>query len=157
MGRRSRRRDPVPHEPAHREPVRAEVPSTPRPKARREEAPEAPWHPFPLVELAILSGLILIVAAFFVGGDARPVLLLGGVALVSIASLELAIREHFAGYRSHSTLLAAVTGLGLVAPLWWTPLRQEILIVVFFLIAALAFRGLRTTFARRAGGLSWRA
>ena len=135
----------------------AEPPRTPRTKARREEAPQAPWHPFPLVELAILCGLVLIVAAIVVDGDARPVLLLGGIALVSIASLELAIREHFAGYKSHSTLLAALTGLGVAAPLWWTPLRQELLIAVFVVVAVLAFRGLRATFARRSGGLTWRA
>ena len=153
MGRRSRSRDPVAPEPL---PARA-APSTPRPKARREDAPQAPWHPFPLVELAILCGLVLVVAAFVLGGDARPVLLLGGLLLVSVASLELAIREHFAGYKSHSTLLAAVTGLGFAAPLWWTPLRQEVLIGVFVIVAVVAFRALRATFARRSGGLSWRA
>ena len=153
MGRRSRRREDVVPEPLPARPA----PSTPRPKARREDAPQAPWHPFPLVELAIFCGLALVIAAFVIGGDARPVLLLGGLLLVSVASLELAIREHFAGYKSHSTLLAAVTGLGVAAPLWWTPLRQEVLIAVFVIVAVVAFRALRTTFARRSGGLSWRA
>lgn len=132
-------------------------PRTPRVKARRDEAPQAPWHPFPLVELAIFAGLVLVVAGLALGGDARPVLLLGGVLLVSVASLELAIREHFAGYRSHSLLLASVTGLGVAAPLWWTPLPQEGLIAVFVVVAAFAFRALRSTFARKAGGLTWRA
>ena len=31
-----------------------------------------------------------------------------GVALASLAGLELSIREHLAGYRSHSTVLAGV-------------------------------------------------
>ena len=161
MGRRSRNRETPVRSPAPA-PTQgsggaAQAPRTPRPKASREEAPQAPWHPFPLVELAVFCGLVLIVAAIVVGGDARPVLLLGGIALVSIASLELAVREHFAGYRSHSTLLAAITGLGLTAPLWWTPLRQEFLIAIFVIVSVVAFRGLRSTFARRAGGLTWRA
>jgi hypothetical protein len=167
MGRRSRKRVAAPRDagsshgvaPPRRDgPARPpEPPRAPRLKARREEAPKAPWHPFPLVELAILAGLVLIVAAFVAGGDSRPVLLLGGLALVSVAALELAIREHFAGYRSHTTLLAAVAGLGAAAPLWWTPLRQELLIAVFVLVAVVAWRALRSTFARRSGGLSWRA
>jgi hypothetical protein len=158
MGRRSRRRDSAPGPVPSRVRTAAPAPpSTPRPKARREDAPQAPWHPFPLVELAIFCGLVLIVVAFAVGGDPRPVLLLGGIALISIASLELAIREHFAGYKSHTTLLAAVTGLGVAAPLWWTPLPQPGLIAVFLIVAVIAFRALRATFTRRSGGLTWRA
>lgn len=152
MGRRSRQRTPL------AAPARPpEPPSTPRPSARREDAPKAPWHPFPLVELAVFAGLVLLVSGFLIGGDARPVLIFGGLALVSVASLELAIREHFAGYRSHSALLAAVAGFGVAIPLWWTPLPQEGLVVVFVLVAAAAFRSLRSAFAQRAGGLTWRA
>lgn len=159
MGRRSRPRAVDAQVAPRRDgPARApEPPRTPRLKARSDEAPKAPWHPFPLVELAVLAGIVLIVAGVFVGGDARPILLLGGLAIVSIASLELAIREHFAGYRSHSALLASVTGLGLAAPLWWTPLPQWVLIAVFAVVAVVAFGLLRSTFARRSGGLPWRA
>ena len=121
------------------------------------EAPKAPWHPFPLVELAVLAGIVLLVSGFVIGGDARPVLIFGGLVLVSVAALELAIREHFAGYRSHSALLAAIAGFGVVVPLWWTPLPQEALLVIFVLVAVLAFRALRAAFARRSGGLTWRA
>jgi hypothetical protein len=121
------------------------------------EAPKAPWHPFPLVELAVLAGIVLLVSGFLVGGDARPVLIFGGLVLVSVAALELAVREHFAGYRSHSALLAAIAGFGVVVPLWWTPLPQEALLVTFVLVAVLAFRALRGAFARRSGGLTWRA
>ena len=34
-------------------------------------------------------------------------MLIAGLVLGSLAGLELAAREHFAGYRSHSSLLAA--------------------------------------------------
>jgi len=135
----------------------AAPPSTPRPRARLEEAPKAPWHPFPLVELAVLAGLVLIVVAIVAGGDSRPILLFGGLALVSVAALELAIREHFAGYRSHSALLASLLALGVAIPLWYTPVPQEVILVAALLAGAAAFRALRGAFARKAGGLKWRA
>lgn len=157
MGRRSRQR---PHA-AVRTPTSAHepppVPRTPRMSSRGEEAPPAPWHPFPLVEIAVFAGIVLLVSGFVIGGDARPVLIFGGLALVSVAALELAIREHFAGYRSHSGLLAAVTGFGVAVPLWWTPVPQEAILVAFVLVGGAAFRALRTAFARRSGGLAWRA
>ena len=155
MGRRSRNRDaPPPVVPASSGPA---PPRTPRVKAPREEAPQAPWHPLPLTETAIFVGLVLVVVAVVAGGDARPVLLFGGLIIIAVAALEQAIREHFAGYRSHSLLLAAVAGLGAAAPLWFAPLRQEILIAVFVLVAAFSFRALRGVFVSKSGGLSWRA
>jgi hypothetical protein len=161
MGRRSRQR--VTAEPpagAGGAPVRPEAPPqprTPRLRAPIEEAPPAPWHPFPLVELAIFAGIVLIVAGVVSGGNARPILLFGGLVLISIAALELTIREHFSGYRSHSALLAAVVGIGAAVPLWWTPLPQPALIVVAVAVWAVAFRSLRSLFVRRSGGLAWRA
>jgi hypothetical protein len=161
MGRRSRKRTLADAPPARetprpeRDPVPA--PSTPRLRARLEDAPKAPWHPFPLVELAVLAGMALVVAGIVVGGDARPILLFGGLALVSVAALELAIREHFAGYRSHSALLAAVFALGVAVPLWYTPAPQEVIVIAALLAGAAAFRSLRGVFERKSGGLTWRA
>jgi hypothetical protein len=157
MGRRSRKRTVA--EPAAAQPRREPAPPTTplRPRARLEEAPKAPWHPFPLVELAIFTGLVLVVAAIVVGGDARPVLLFGGLAVVSVAALELSIREHFAGYRSHTALLSALSALGVAVPLWYTPLPQEAILVVAVLVGAGAFRALRGAFAKKTGGLPWRA
>ncbi len=149
MGRRSRRR------------VDAPAPS-PTPRAasarRADELPRAPWHPVPLVELCVLAGLVLVVLGFldFETASGRA-MLVAGMALGSLGGLDTVVREHFAGYKSHSMLLAAVTGLGAAAPLWWTPLDQLWLIGVFVVVAAFAFRLLRSTFARRSGGLPWRA
>ena len=160
MGRRSRKRvdaataGPRVEASSTPEPPRA---ATPRPHARLDEAPKAPWHPFPLVELAILAGLILVVAGFTLGGDGRPVLIFGGLGLVSVAALELSIREHFAGYRSHSALLAGLVAVAAGLVLWWTPVPQEVIVVVSLLGGVLAFRSLRTLFASKAGGLKWRA
>src|SRR5438270_10695449 len=114
MGKRSRKR-PAPPPAERREPPAAAAPRTPPPMSRRarlEEAPKPPWHPFPLVELCILGGLVLMVAGFLKGGNRGGLFAVCGIALVGVASLELTIREHFAGYRSHSSLLAAALGVG---------------------------------------------
>ena len=77
--------------------------------------PPAPWGNFPLTQLAVLAGLILIGIGLFTGD---PALLLGGLLLGSLGGLELSLREHFAGFRSHTTLLAGV-GAVAVALLTW--------------------------------------
>ncbi len=71
------------------------------------ERPRAPWHPFPLAELSILVGLIA-VAIGAARGEAGKTLLLVGVLVVVLGTLDTTIREHLSGYRSHAGLLAAV-------------------------------------------------
>ena len=94
------------------------------------QAPSAPWSPFPLTELVVLLSLALIVAGVLTDGGRRGALLGCGFALVSLAGLELAVREHFAGYRSHSTLLAAACAIVVDVPLFlWTGLPQVALLV----------------------------
>src|SRR3954464_8436050 len=115
MGRRSRKRPAPPPGERREPPPAAAAPRTPPApmsrRARLEEAPKPPWHPFPLVELCILGGLVLMVVGFVKGGNRGGLFAVCGVALVGVASLELAVREHFAGYRSHSSLLAAAGGV----------------------------------------------
>jgi predicted PurR-regulated permease PerM len=85
------------------------------------------------------------------------VLVTGGVALVGIAALELSIREHFSGYRSHSGLLAAVVAVGLMAGLALAGLPQVAAIAVGVVAGVLSFVALRRTFQSKSGGLAWRA
>ena len=56
----------------------------------------------------------MLVAAIFVESR-RPILVVMGLALGSLAGLELSIREHFGGFRSHTTLLAGMAGVGTLA------------------------------------------
>src|SRR5512133_369401 len=102
--KRRKRRAPMP------QPVAAKPPPAPEPGARRtarDERPPAPWGPFPLTEIAILVGLIMLIAGFASGGSFSGTLMIAvGIALAALGGLELAIREHFAGYRSHTALLA---------------------------------------------------
>src|SRR3954471_24218044 len=117
MGKRSRKRSLPPA--AEREPaaepappvVDRAPPTAPTRRARLDEAPKAPWSPFPLVELCILLGMVLVVWGVVGGGDRRGTLLGCGFALVCLASLELSIREHFAGFRSHTLLLAGAAAI----------------------------------------------
>ena len=137
------------------------IPAPPPPpdrRARKLSAPPAPWAPFPLVELAILAGMVLIVTGFVLGGDRAGSLLVAGFALVSIAALELSVREHRAGYRSHSTLLAGAAAVVLIIPIFFlTAVPYEVLLILGVVFFAAAFQGLRAVFARRSGGLGFRA
>ena len=93
-----------------------------KPRARAQiddQRPPAPWGSFPLVELVVLVGLVMIAIGFFTEGNRGTVLLVTGIALGSLAGLELSVREHFAGYRSHTTLLAAVLGVAVMLGLYY--------------------------------------
>lgn len=164
MGKRSRRQMPRPAaEPPAPEGSRAQQRKA-RLKARADAAsrhaekqikqrPSAPWDPFPLMELAVLVGLILLIAGAIVGDQTGRGLMASGVVLACIGGLDTALREHFGGYRSHAGLLAGI--LGLIALIISTtvatigiPIRAAIAIGVF----ALAFPALRRGFIRRSGG-----
>jgi hypothetical protein len=126
------------------------------------DAPKAPWSPFPLVELCILAGLVMIAIGALGGGSRRGVLLAGGFTLISLASLELSLREHFAGYRSHSALLAGACALLVAVGLaffsqYVATLPQIALVVAMVVTFGVAFWRLRSTFVRRTGGLGFRA
>jgi hypothetical protein len=70
------------------------------------ERPEAPWHPWPLSELLILVGAIgtVLVLRGGVAGD-EPALF-ASLAAVGLGTFEVTLREHRAGYRSHTLLLS---------------------------------------------------
>ena len=110
------------------------------------------------MELCILAGIVLIAVGFFSEGARARVTLGCGLALVALSSLELSIREHFAGYRSHSALLAGAAAVAADAPLFFfTDLPQPILLGVGVAVFAGSWGLLREAFRRRTGGLSFRA
>jgi len=143
--------------PAAPPPQPRRAPAPPTRRARLQDAPKAPWSPFPLVELTILLGIVLIVLGFVGVGDRRTLLLVCGFALVTLAGLELSLREHFAGYRSHSTLLAGAAAVIVDVPLFFlTSLPQEVLLGVGVVVFGGAFWALRAAFRRRTGGIGFR-
>src|SRR5215212_6832903 len=111
MGRRSRKRGGA------AEIAPAPTAATPRRPAPAER-PRAPWHPFPLVELSVLIGLVLLVWGLVRGGEDGAVMLVAGMALASLAGLETALREHFTGHASHALLIAAVPAVLVAGAIW---------------------------------------
>jgi hypothetical protein len=137
MGRRTRKRSAATVRP------RA-APVRPVPAKTAKAAPVPPWAPFPLIELAILIALVLIVAGFLTHGSRGPVLLGCGLGLASLATLELTIREHFAGYRSHASLLAGAGAVGVAALLYaFTRLPQPLPLAIAAAVYGTLFQLLR--------------
>ncbi|HEX8742596.1 MAG TPA: hypothetical protein VF712_05645 [Thermoleophilaceae bacterium] len=125
-----------------------------------DERPPAPWGSFPLVEIAVLLAIVLFVAGLVVGGADGRILLTGALALGSLAGLELSIREHFAGYRSHTTLLAAASAFAAMAATFFAAGRGDLARALLLPVAGVVFMStwwvLRETFKRRSGGLGFR-
>jgi hypothetical protein len=148
MGRRSRART------RSRPPDRA---SAPRPAPLTDERPKAPWHPVPLVELSVLVGLVLIVIGFFgLDSDRGRLLLVFGMVLASLGGLDTTLREHFTGFRSHSTVLAALPAVAVAGALFFGRVPWLVVPVAFALTFAGAFMLARRAFRRRSGGASFR-
>ena len=127
------------------------------PRPPREERPPAPWGTFPLSELLILIGIALIVWGVLTGRDGQE-RFLAGLAVASLGGAELALREHLAGYRSHTTLLAGVAAFIAVTAvaLGLGPVRVWLLLVLGAAVFGGTFWVMRELFKRRSGGLGFR-
>jgi len=101
----------------------------------------------------VLCGLILLIAGFVVGGLQGTTMIGVGLALGALAGLEVSLREHFAGYRSHTILLAGAVGVGvlvalaLLVPSLWFPIALAVAAAVF----AITAWALARAFRRRSG------
>ncbi len=126
------------------------------PRRRRNERPQAPWGRFPLVELSVLLALVIGVAGFVTGGERGGIMLATAAALGSLAGLELAIREHVAGYRSHTTVLAAAPAVLAMGVLFFSGAPQVAMLGAGVGVFAAAFWALRELFKRRSGGYGFR-
>jgi hypothetical protein len=173
MGRRSRKRaatapagSRAERDAARQERARAVRTGRAAPARRRsrpgrpgsEERPPAPWGDFPLVEIVVLLGIVLMVWGLVTwkgGGELRFGV---GIGLASLGGLELSVREHLAGFRSHTTLLSGVVAFLTVTVIILAAGRTP----VWLLLAAAglafggSFFGLRGLFKRRSGGLGFR-
>jgi hypothetical protein len=124
-----------------------------RPKAN--ERPPAPWGSFPLAELTVLAGIVALVVGI---ASKDPTAIGIGIVLAGLGGLEVSAREHFAGYRSHTTLLAG-TGFVLVTGLlfYLAGLVLAVCLAAGAVTFAASFYALRRAFQKASGGLSFKA
>jgi hypothetical protein len=119
------------------------------------ERPPPPWHPLPLSELLILLGAIGVVVGLSSNGLAHggpP--LFAGLGAVILGTLEVTLREHLGGYRSHTLLLALLPVIVfhsavviVVAALASVPAALNVgLLVIDAALFALLFKVLRVRF-----------
>lgn len=81
-----------------------------------------------------------------------------GAVLAALGGLEISVREHLAGYRSHSTLLAGVAFILVTGTLLYAAgLTPVIALAAGAAAFAAAFLVLRRAFRKASGGLSFRA
>lgn len=117
------------------------------------DRPQGIFGELPISELAILVGIIGLIVGWLERNNAA---LVAGAAACGVGVLEVTAREHFAGFRSHTTLLAAVPALvtvTLVAVLAGVP-RDRVLVLlpgvpVFLLCAAFLRRSFEVARHRR--------
>ena len=159
MGRRSRKRGESTR--AERDAARREraAAAQPRPRPRRPtgERPPAPWGSFPLSELIVLLGIVLILWGA-VRGSGGEEMIAAGLVIASLGGGELALREHMGGYRSHSSLLAGVAAFVAVTvvALGLGPVKIWVLLVLGAAVFGATFYAMRELFKRRSGGLGFR-
>src|SRR4051812_8619786 len=161
MGKRSRKQRSEGTTREERDARRAAAAAAPARRVTRE-APPAPWGSFPLTELVILLALVFgVIGLIRFDHHSGKVMVAAAMCLGSLGGLEVAIREHFAGYRSHTTLLAAGCGVGSMILISVIAGKAGVGILalvvgVGVLVFVLAFYGLRQAFIRRSGGLGFR-
>jgi len=164
MGRRSRKRGESTR--AERDAARLErarrqeLGSTPPPRPGRpslHERPTAPWGSFPLSELVIFLGIVLILVGAVQGTDGTR-FIVSGLVIAGLGGGELALREHMAGYRSHSSLLAGVAAFVVVTAvaLGLGPVQLWVLVLLGIAVFAATFYAMRELFKRRSGGVGFR-
>src|SRR5215211_6190893 len=169
MGRRSRKRGEstrAERDAARSERARQRAEASGRPASARkprpgrpslDERPGAPWGSFPLSELVIFLGIVLIIWGALKGSDGER-FIFAGLVIASLGGGELALREHMAGYRSHSSLLAGAAAFVAVTAvaLGLGPVKLWVLLVLGVGVFAATFYAMRELFKRRSGGLGFR-
>ncbi|HEX3294098.1 MAG TPA: hypothetical protein VHR38_10225 [Solirubrobacterales bacterium] len=159
--RRKRRRQSGP-QPAGQQPSAVVLDDQQRARTTRrrvgaDHRPAALWGDFPLSEIVVFIGILLLIAGFFVAPPQGFVMIAVGLGLGSLAGLELSIREHFAGFRSHTLVLSAAVAVPVFGVLF---LATDTATLICISVAAVAFGGsawlFTQAFRRRSGGALFR-
>lgn len=110
------------------------------------ERPPSPFGGLPVSEIAIFAGAVGLIIGLIQGGG--PALIVG-VIVCTLGVVEITAREHFSGYRSHATLLAALPAVGVevaLVTLVGTPSSRFLLLLVVVPVYAIVFWFLRRRF-----------
>jgi len=103
----------------------------------------------------VLAGIIALVAGVV---SKSPTTVGVGVVLAALGGLEVSAREHFAGYRSHTTLLAGTVFVVVTGGLFYL---ANLILAVCLAAGAICFLAsfyvLRRAFQKASGGLSFKA
>lgn len=152
MGRRSKRR--VGGAPTAAPAAANATPEPVEPDAGPPDSgpPAPPWGSLPLTEIAVLAGLVMLVAGFLIGGRTGTAVLVVGLLLASLAGFEQALREHRAGWRSHAMVLAALPAAIIVGALALIGVPAGILAPVMIAVTIAAWIPIRADYRRRAEG-----
>src|SRR3954447_23900668 len=157
--RRKRRRRQTGVQPPTQHPVVADDRQRGRGVRRRAggDPPPALWGEFPLSEIVVFIGILLLVVGFFIPPPQGFVMIAVGLVLGSLAGLELSIRAHLAAYRSHTLLLSAAVGVPVFGGLF---VATKLSPAICAIAGLLAFGGaawlLTSAFRRRSGGALYR-
>jgi hypothetical protein len=122
---------------------------------RADERPPAPWGSFPLAELTVLAGIVMLVIGVV---SKSPTAIGVGVVLAALGGVEVSLREHLAGYRSHTTLLSGTVFVVITGGLFYLAGFVLAICLATGAVGFLAsFYFLRRAFQKASGGLSFKA
>ena len=111
------------------------------------ERPPSPFGGLPVSEVAIFAGIVGLVVWLIRGGTVTLVI---SLVVCTLGVLEVTAREHFAGYRSHTTLLASIPAvglaIGLLSLIGAKGNRAPLLVLIAAPVYALLFWQLRKRF-----------
>jgi hypothetical protein len=100
----------------------------------------------------VLAGLVLLVLGLLsFDTDRGKAMLISGMLLGSLGGLDTALREHFAGFRSHTMLLAGLPAVALAALLYFAKAPWPAVVAAPVLTFGAAFWALGRAYARRVG------
>ena len=99
----------------------------------------------------MLAGIVLLVLGLIDFETRRgKTMLVVGLGLGSLGGLDTAAREHFAGFRSHTMVLAGVPAVALAAILYFLQVAWIALVLAAGLVFAVSLRLLWRAYERRA-------
>ena len=111
------------------------------------ERPPGLFGQVPVSEIAIFVGIVGTIVGF---ATRNGVALIVGLVVCALGVFEVTAREHFTGFRSHASLLAAFPAVvaGALVAVLGQPHQRSVLLVVVVPVWALCFWPLRRRFRR---------